>query len=78
MAGRKTGMSWGEISDYEGCVDQIRKISLDIAKETRDYIREGMLVIDGDAFTSNIKSDIAKIQAYMRKINAYSKKYRDL
>ena len=76
---RKEGMSWAEVSDFEGCVEQIRRSALEIAKESKYYINENACMVSGgDTFTNNIKGDVAKIQACMRKINAYSKKYGNL
>ena len=74
----KRGISYGEISDFEGCVDTIRRASLEIAKESREYIRNSMLVSDGDIYTSNIKGYVTQIQNCMRKINAYSKRYGNM
>lgn len=75
---RNVGMSYSELADYEGCVDAIRVAALAIAKETRDYMRNGELVSDGQIYIGNIAGDVRKIQNCMSRINAFSKKYGKL
>ena len=81
MAGRrpKMGMSYGELADYEDAVEEVRLAAVAIAKETRYYEKEnGMLVSDGQVFTSHIRPEIARMQKAMRKIDAMAKKYGGL
>lgn len=76
MAGRtKAGMSYGELSDYQGYVDEVRKLALEIAKETRRYEAESGMVSDGLTFVSNVTPLLNKMKADLSKISAYSKKY---
>lgn len=75
---RRDGMSYGELAQFEGCVEQIRESSLSMAKTTREYIRNSMMVSDGDIYTSRLKGDMQTIQKCMRIINAYWKKYGDM
>ena len=71
-------MSYGEVAEYEACVDRIRRASLSIAKDTREYIVNGTMVSDGDLFLSNIKGDYMIIQNCMKKINAMYRKYGNM
>ena len=74
----KPGMSWGEVAEYDSCVEKIRRSALAIAKETKYYQGENMgLVQDGELYVSNIKGYVMTIQNSMKKINSMSRKYRD-
>ena len=75
---RNVCRSYSELADYESCVDAIRVAALKIAKETREYMRNGELVSDGQIYIGNIAGDVKKIQNCMSRINAFSKKYGKL
>lgn len=76
---RKTGMSYGELAEYETCVDNIRKAAQGIAKTVRSYKDDnGMMVSDGNIFANYVRSYIRLMQADLRKIDAYTKKYGKL
>ena len=70
--------SFYEHMDYENQVESIRKLAISIARTTKEYLNESGLMCDGWKYTDLVKGDVAKIQACMRKINAYSKKYGNL
>ena len=72
----KAGISWGEISDYEGCVNEIRRAAVEIQKETRYYEKEsGMVLSSGDVYASRIRTYIKIMQTNLAKIDRYYKKY---
>ena len=76
---KKTGMSYGELIEYEKCVNNIRKAAQGISKTVKSYIDDnGMLVSDGDIFANYVRSYISLMQTELRKINAYYKKYGKL
>lgn len=76
---KKSGMSYGELNEYETCVNNIRKAAQGISKTVKSYIEDnGMLVSDGDIFVNYVRSYISLMQTELRKINAYCKKYGKL
>ena len=76
---KKSGMSYGELMEYETSVNNIRKAAQGISKTVRSYIEDnGMMVSDGNLFTGYVRSYISLMQTELRKIDAYYKKYGKL
>lgn len=79
VARRKEEPSWGEVADYHGCVDNVRKACGNIIKTTRYYQNEaGELISDGYVYTAEVREEIKKIQANLMRIDRYCRKYGKL